>query len=253
MSTLVIQSCSERQRQSWMRACLDSVERWSEGQGYDYRFVGDEIFEKVPPWYRAKVGGKLPVATDYGRLVLMRDALDAGYDEAIWFDADLLIFDRTLSLAFDGSCAFGQEVWIQRREGRPQTRQQAGQESRLEARRNVHNAVCVFRRGCPVLPFLLHTVESLVRRVDPAHIAPQFAGPRLLNALHSLADFALLPQVGALSPEVVADLVAGGGPALDLLRNESRAGLQAANICASVNADDAARAAIAALLGGAGI
>lgn len=247
MSTLVIQSCSERQRQSWMRACLDSVERWSEGQGYDYRFVGDEIFEKVPPWYRAKVGSKLPVATDYGRLVLMREALDAGYEEVIWFDADLLIFDRALSLAFDGSCAFGQEVWIQRREGRPEARQ-AGQEARLEARRNVHNAVCVFRKGCPVLPFLLHTIESLVRRVDPAHIAPQFAGPRLLNALHPLADFALLPQVGALSPDVVADLVAGGGLALDLLRKETRVPLQATNICASVNGGGTAEQVVTVLL-----
>ncbi|HEY0961864.1 MAG TPA: hypothetical protein VGE69_05860 [Pseudomonadales bacterium] len=236
MSTLVIQSCSERQRQSWMRDCLASVEQWSAAQGYDYRFVGDEIFDLVPRWYLGKVGSKLPVATDYARLVLMRDALDAGHDEVVWFDADLLVFDRSLSLAFDGSCAFGHEVWIQPRDGR------------LEARRNVHNAVCVFRRGCPVLPFLLHTVASLVRRVDAGRIAPQFVGPRLLNALHPLADFALLPQVGALSPEVVADLIDGEGPALDLLRRETRTPLQAANICASVNSDDAARAAIAALL-----
>lgn len=236
MSTLVIQSCSERQRQSWMRLCLASVARWSEERGHDYRFVGDEIFDVVPDWYRAKVGAKLPVATDYGRLVLMRDALDAGYDEVIWFDADLVIFDPALALVFEGTCAFGHEVWIQPRDGR------------FEARRNVHNAVCVFRKGCPVLPFLLHTVESLVRRVDPNHIAPQFAGPRLLNALHPLADFALLPQVGALSPDVVRDLIAGQGPALDLLRRESRVPLQAANVCASVNGDDAAEKAIAVLL-----
>src|SRR5690606_5614353 len=117
---------------------------------------------------------------------------------------DLLIFDPALTLVFEGSCAFGQEVWIQQ------------PALRLEARRNVHNAVCVFRQACPVLPFLLHTVESLIRRVDPDRIAPQMVGPRLLNALHPLADFALLPQVGALSPEVVTDLVAGQGPALDL-------------------------------------
>lgn len=236
MSTLVIQSCSERQRQSWMRDCLASVECWSAGQGYDYRLVGDEIFELVPDWYRAKVGAKLPVATDYGRLVLLRNALDAGYDQAIWFDADLLVFDQSLTLAFNGTCAFGHEVWIQPRNGG------------FEARRNVHNAVCVFRKGCPVVPFLMHTVESLVRRVDANHIAPQFAGPRLLNALHPLADFALLPQVGALSPDVVADLVAGEGPALDLLRKESRVPLQAANVCASVNGDAAAEHAVALLL-----
>jgi hypothetical protein len=238
MPTLVIQSCSERQRLSWMRSCLASVAQWSEARGYDYRFVGDEIFDVVPHWYRAKVGAKLPVATDYGRLVLMRDALASGYDEVVWFDADLLIFDQAMALAFEGTCAFGHEVWIQPRDGR------------FEARRNVHNAVCVFRKGCPVLPFLLHTVESLVRRVDANHIAPQFVGPRLLNALHPLADFALLPQVGALSPEVVADLVAGQGPALELLRKEARVPLQAANVCASVNEDDVAAKVVNVLLRG---
>ena len=219
-----------------MAPCLASVEQWTQDREYEYLFIGDEIFETVPAWYLAKVGNKLPVATDYGRLILMRDALKAGYDEVVWFDADLVIFDQSLTLAFEGTCAFGQEVWIQ----------QPGM--RLESRRNVHNAVCVFRPGCPILPFLIHTVESLIRRVDADRISPQMVGPRLLNALHPLADFPLLPQVGALSPEVLADLVAGQGPALDLLRKESRVPLQAANISASVNGGEMAKATVAALL-----
>jgi hypothetical protein len=219
-----------------MAPCLASVEQWTQDHGHEYLFIGDEIFETVPAWYLAKVGNKLPVATDYGRLILMRDALQAGYDEVVWFDADLVIFDQSLTLAFEGTCAFGQEVWIQ----------QPGM--RLEARRNVHNAVCVFRPGCPILPFLIHTVESLIRRVDADRISPQMVGPRLLNALHPLADFPLLPQVGALSPELLADLIAGQGPALDLLRKESRVPLQAANLSASVNGGEVAKAAVAALL-----
>ncbi len=236
MPALVLQSCSPAQRHSWMGECLASVERWSAANGYQYRFVGDEIFDLVPDWYRAKVTAKLPVATDYGRLVLMRDALAAGFREVIWFDADLVIFDPSLSLDFEGTCAFGQEVWVQK------------PGMRLETRRNVHNAVCVFRQGCPVLPFLLHTVESLIRRVDPDRIAPQIVGPRLLNALHPLADFALLPQIGALSPEVISDVIAGQGPALELLRRESRVPMQAANLSASVNGGELAKAAVAALL-----
>ena len=221
-----------------MAQCLASVEQWTGQHGHEYLFIGDEIFETVPDWYLAKVGSKLPVATDYARLVLIRDALKAGYDEVVWFDADMLIFDASLVLAFEGSCAFGQEVWVQ-----------SPAAGRLEARRNVHNAVCVFRQECPVLPFLIHTVEALIRRVDPERIAPQMVGPRLLNALHSLADFPLLPQVGALSPEVVADLAAGQGPALDLLRRETRVPLQAVNVSASVNSGELAAAAVAALLG----
>jgi hypothetical protein len=235
-SILVIQSCSPAQQHGWIGTCLASVQEWAESRGYDYRFVGDEIFRLVPDWYRDKTGSKKPVATDYARLVLLQQALDEGYDEVIWLDADVLVFDRNLVLAFDGSCAFGQEVWVQ------------PVDDTFAARRNVHNAVCVFRQGCPVLPFLIHTVASIIRRIDPAHIAPQVVGPKLMTALHSICGFALLPQVGALSPAVVTDMCAGTGPALNLLRRKSGVKPQAVNLCASLIKPDQADKVIEILL-----
>src|SRR5690606_22663210 len=172
---------------------------------------------------------------DLARLKLAQMALQEGYREAIWLDADVLVFDRDMQFAFEGSCAFGQEVWVQEHEGR------------LAARRNVHNAVAAFRQDCVVLPFLIHTVESLIRRVHAEHIAPQMVGPKLLTALHSICGFALLPQVGALSPEVVRDICAGKGPALDLLRRKSEVKPQAVNLCASLIDDAAAEQVIATL------
>jgi hypothetical protein len=134
-----------------------------------------------------------------------------------------------MTFDFDGTCAFGQEVWVQEKAGK------------LQARRNIHNAVCVFRRGCPVLPFLIHTVESLMRRVDPAHVAPQMCGPKLLQALHPLCDFAVLPEVGALSPLLVADLCGqGSGEALALMLRQSEVMPQAVNLCASLLGDSTA-------------
>lgn len=234
-SILVLQSCSHVQQQGWMGTCLASVRRWSSLHSCDYRFVGDEIFNLVPQWYRDKVGSRLPIATDYARLLLCQRALAEGYQQVMWFDADLLILDEALQISFEGTCAFGQEVWVQE------------SERRLEARRNIHNAVCVFRHGCPVLPFLIHSVASLIRRVDPAHIAPQMVGPKLLQALQPLADFAVLPQVSALSPSVVADLIRGGGPALTLFLQRSPVTPQAVNVCASLIEPEQARAVIESL------
>jgi hypothetical protein len=221
-TVLVVQSCSPAQQQSWIGSCLESVQQWADSQGYDYRLVGDEIFRLVPDWYRDKTGSKKPVATDYARLVLLQQALDEGYAEVIWLDADVLVFDEGLALGFEGSCAFGQEIWVQ------------PVDDTFAARRNVHNAVCVFRKGCPVLPFLIQTVASIIGRIDPAHIAPQVVGPKLMTALHSICGFSLLPQVGALSPAVVADMCAGSGPALNLLRRKSIVKPQAVNLCASL-------------------
>jgi hypothetical protein len=219
---LVVQSCSAAQQQGWMGQCLASVRSWAETRGFDYRFVGDEIFTRVPAWYRDKTAARKPVATDYARLVLLQEALEEGYEEVIWMDADVLVFDPELRLEFEGSCAFGQEIWVQ------------PVDDAFAARRNVHNAVCVFRRGCPVLPFLIYTVASIIRRIDPAHIAPQIVGPKLMTALHSICGFPLLPQVGALSPAVVVDMCEGGGPALNLLRRKSVVKPQAVNLCASL-------------------
>ena len=235
MKTLVIQSCSEENIPSWIEACLDSVRMWTEQQGYQRCFVGDEIFNLVPDWYLAKTG-RGPVATDYARLVLIREALaNQGYDQAIWLDADMFVLDPSMTLDSAGSCAFGQEIWIQQESGK------------LKARKNVHNAVCQFRRGCVVLPFLIETVASIIRRANPDKIAPQMVGPKLLSALHSLHDFDLLPQVGAISPEVARDIVAGGGAALSLLQEKLRSPLQAVNLCASLMDDEQGPLVVAGL------
>ena len=234
MRTLVLQSCSNTQRETWIKDCLGSVERWAQAKGYTYRHIDDALFTVVPDWYMQKVGTKLPIAADYARLVFLQKALEEGFEQVIWLDADVLVFDQALAFEFTGSCAFGHEVWIQERDGK------------LEARSNVHNAVCVFRQGCVILPFLLHTILSMMMRVDPAHLAPQFAGPKLLNALHPLCNFTLLPQVGALSPLVVADIGKGGIRAVNLLLCKSTVPPLAVNLCASlISADDAARVIVA--------
>ncbi len=225
MKTLVIQSFRNQDIAPWIQRCLDSVRVWCDAQGYQRCFVGDEIFDVVPDWYMDKTG-KGPVATDFARLVLIREALtNQDFEQAIWLDADVFVLDPAMTLDCVGSCAFGQEVWVQ------QAKTGSG---KLEARKNVHNAVCLFRQGCVVLPFLMETVLSIIRRANPDKIAPQMVGPKLLSALHSLHDFDLLPQVGAVSPEVARDIIAGEGAALTLLQKESVIPLQALNLCASL-------------------
>ncbi len=235
MRTLVIQSCSNKQRETWIKDCINSVIRWAKIKNYTYRLIDDALFTVVPEWYMQKVGARLPIAADYARLVFIQKALEEGFEQVIWLDADVLIFDPALAFDFSGTCAFGHEVWVQEREGK------------IEARTNVHNAVCVFRQGCVILPFLLYTIISMMKRVDPAHLAPQFVGPKLLNALHPLCDFALLPQVGALSPLVVADICNGGVVALNLMLFKSKVQPMAVNLCASLIGASEAKKVMAAI------
>lgn len=205
--------------------CVQSVERWASERGYDYRLWGDDALELTPTWYRAKLGARLPIVADLARLLLIRDALANDYERACWLDADVLLFaPHRLELADNDECAFGREYWVQK-----------NPDGRWQTRRNVHNAICSFVAGCPVLPFLIRTTERIIARADPEHIAPQMVGPKLLSALHNLTGFELIETIGALSPAVMDDLEQGGGEALGTMLAAAPGPLAGINLCASVN------------------
>ena len=223
MRTVVCQSHRERDRPPWIDACLSSVRDWAAGRGWSYRFRGDDLFELAPYWFRTKAG-RLTTVTDLARLLWLRDLLSEGWERVIWMDADVLVFaPAAVDPALDGDHAFGREVWVQR--------DSAG---KLKAYRNVHNAYCRFSTRSPVLDFLIHASLSVVRRAE-APLAPQALGPKLLGALHSIVGFPLVDSVGAFSPLVLADLAAGGGPALKHMADRTTAPLGAANLCASLS------------------
>jgi hypothetical protein len=251
--TLVLQS-AQSQRAQWLDTCLVSVESWAAQANYSYRFIGDELFDQVPDWYMCKVAGRMPIASDLGRLLWIKNLLDQGEaDIVVWLDADVLVFAPSkLKVAPVSSCVFGQELWVQKNlpkshpKGAEKPQRQRGT---WQARKNVHNALAAFRKDCPVLPFLIEVIQRMMHRVDANFIAPQMMGPKLLSNLHNLADFELMPSVGALSPEVILDLtgkqaghketgvedlqVAHQGALQALLAKQTEP-LLAANLCSSL-------------------
>ena len=251
--TLVLQS-AQPQRAQWLDTCLTSVESWAAQANYSYRFIGDELFDQVPDWYMRKVAGRMPIASDLGRLLWIKNLLDQGEaDTVVWLDADVLVFAPSLLRVEPvSSCLFGQELWIQKNLSKGSAKsgeKPQRQKGKWQARKNVHNALAAFRKGCPVLPFLIEVIQRMMRRVDANFIAPQMMGPKLLTNLHNLADFELMPSVGALSPEVILDLagkldgreetVAANLPgvnrgALQALLAKQTEPLLAANLCTSL-------------------
>lgn len=231
-SVLVLQSFREHEVTSWIGRCLSSVQAWCRLQGYDYVFAGDDLFDRVPPWYTAKVGQRKPVLADLARLLWIKEVLDAGRADVVaWLDADLYVFAPDhLTVAPQSSCVFGLEHWLQ-----------GTNKGGLRVHKNVHNAYCAFRRDCPILPFLIEAVQRMVRRVDAARIAPQFVGPKLLSSLHNIVGFELDASVGALSPLLVDALVSGQTERLARLQLDVP--LVAANLCASLHPDDEAQMA----------
>lgn len=219
----VIQSFRTHHVPNWITSCVESVTRWARHLGYSYEFADDTLLDRVPDWYREKVRAKTPVVTDLARLLWIQEKLaQGGVDVVAWLDADTFIFAPSdLEIEVLGSCVFGYEYWLQQNKyGKP------------VVRKNVHNAYCAFRPNCPVLPFLIDSVEKLISKIDPDFIAPQFVGPKLLTSLHNTVGFNVDPRFGAVSPGLSECVLSGSDGSV---LGERAVKMRAANLCLTLS------------------
>ena len=224
MTFVVLQSHPETWRGTWIDDCTTSVAVWADTHGYEHRLEGDATLAAVPAWFRRRVGDRGPIVADLARLQWASRVLDEGAAGVIWVDADTYIWqpDQLQLPEFADAC-FSRECWVQRHDGK------------LRVYRSVSNAFCAFARGGVTLPFLQQAVLGIVERAEGAHIAPQMVGPKLLTALGNIVGFTTTDAVGALSPEVLEDLLCGGGPALQRMLTAAAVPLLGANLCASLH------------------
>jgi len=221
-ATLVIQSHRDPLPQAWLRRCLDSVMDWARVNGYQYRYLGDELFAPLDRELLEKTRAQRVIASDLARLISLQQGLAEGYDCVVWCDADFLIFDPANFVLPDADFALGREVWVQH-----------DKRQKLRAYVKAHNALLMFRRGNHFLDFYRDTAERLLR-LNQGTMPPQFIGPKLLTALQNIASFPVMETAAMLSPLVMRDLIAGQGQALDLFREKSPATVAGANLCNSL-------------------
>ncbi len=221
MSTLVIQSHRTPLPAAWLQPCLDSVRDWAKGNNFEYRFLGDEIFSPLSESILQKTADRLQAASDLARLIALQGALDEGYETVIWCDADFLVFaPHALSLPAD-TYGLGREVWVQPGSGK------------LLVHVKVHNAFMFFRRGNPFLDFYRHAAQRMLEAHE-GPMVPQFVGPKFLSAIHNMLTCPVVEEAAMFSPATTRALLAGGGPALDLLLAKSIRPPAGANLCSSL-------------------
>ena len=208
--------------QAWLRTCLDSVAGWAEGRGYDYRFIGDEIFAPLDAELLEKTRSQRVIASDLARLASLQQGLAEGYDCVVWCDADFLIFDPARFVLPDSDFALGREVWVQHDKRR-----------QLRAFVKVHNALLMFRRDNHFLDFYHDAAERLIR-LNQGTMPPQFIGPKLLTALHNIVQCPVMESAAMLSPLVIRDRIAGQGEALRLYQQKSAVVPAGANLSSSL-------------------
>ena len=222
--TLLIQSHSLPLPADWLQICIDSVKHWVRLNDYEYKFIGDELFDSVSTEVLKKTKRQKIIATDLARLRVLQKYLDKDYETVIWCDVDFVIFNPQQFKLPDEQYALGREVWIQKNAKSP---------DRLSAHTKVHNAFMMYRKENVFLDFYADTAERLLLQ-NMGSMSPQYIGPKLLTALHNIAQCPVLETAGMLSPLVIKDIAQGGGDALELFLQESSHPIYAANACNSL-------------------
>lgn len=226
--TLVIQSHRSPLPFVWLQDCINSVQSWATNSGFDYQWLGDEIFESLDPELIEKTETQKVIASDLARLKAIQQALERGYQRVVWCDADFLIFNPQKFVLPETSFALGREVWVQEDKNR-----------RLRAYIKVHNAFMMFCRGNHFLDYYTASAEQLLR-ANQGRMPPQFIGPKLLTALHNIVSCPVMEAAGMLSPLVIRDILEengdGDGQALQLFKQKSTHFPAGANLSSSVTA-----------------
>ncbi len=230
MKTAVFQSYRTTNVPHWITACIASVRSWAASNGFDHRLIDDSFLDLAPAWFRDRCAGEICPVTDLARLVFARDLLAAGYERAVWVDADMLVFDAP-ALGIDGvpGFAFCLEVWTS-----------LDEEGRLRCEQRVNNSISVFTRANRQLDFLIDAclrIAQAQRKVGKLTVSTDF-----LTGLGKILPIPLLDNVGVFSPVIVSD-IAGSEHLLGEYGRHLPAPLAAANLCHSLVSDDAQCAA----------
>jgi hypothetical protein len=200
------------------------VRAWAEAQTFDYRWISDDLFDRLPGSLKTRTRAQPVIASDLARLIVLQEAFEHGYERAVWVDADVLVTEPSALMLPQADALFGREVWVQEARG-----------GRLKVYRKIHNAFMAFTVRDPVLPFYRMSAERILSRYDPdaGPMVAQLIGPKLITLLHNAIGFDVLESAGVLSPAVVRDLIGRGGRALDRFIAESAVMPLALNLCGS--------------------
>ena len=225
MRTILLQSHRAGPLTRWILSCLDSAAEWAAANRIERRFIHDELFEGLPEDFIAATAAEILPRTDLGRLRWIKRLHGEGWDRVIWLDADILIFDQSLSFTGD---ALGREAWIA-----------PGLQGGFRALRKVNNAVLCFDRGSARLARYIAVAEALAARMAAGDtpVTRMALGPDILTRLHVETPFPLHPDVGMISPCMMAALVSNDPAPLRVHLAVWGGAPKAVNLCGSLSGD----------------
>jgi len=218
MRTAVLQSFRDVDVPRWLIECLASVRRWADTRGFEYLFLGDEFLSFSPRWFREKVHDQVLNVADIARLEWLLRSLET-HDRAIWVDADVLIFRPSmLQMPVGAGIYFSREIWVDPGSSPPLVEK-------------VNNSVICVNAARSNLQEYLEDCYALAKRSGVDRLA---FGTRYLTQRHALRPLDLLTDIGLLSPTLLSEVCAGGGPWLQRHAVAWQSPIAGVNLCGSL-------------------
>jgi hypothetical protein len=210
MRTLVYQSYRTHDVPAWIDACMAQTRAWALARGYDYRAIGDEIFDLGPDWFRARLAGRKLPLTDLGRLLLAKRFLEEDHDRVIWVDADVLIFDPDGFEVDPGEAGYVlcREVWSGGVKFAPV-------DTVIKPMHRHNNCVMGFARANTFLPFYIDTALRIARHAQEFN--DWSLGPGMLTGLFQRLPVPSKDDVAMMIPFVLLRLLGRLGMGTDVL------------------------------------
>lgn len=218
MRTLVYQS-HPKNVDPWILRCTATVRAWTEGNGYGYRLLGDELFEGIPLETAIKARSRLPLA-DMGRL-LWAERLLADWNCVIWIDADVLVFDPQ-ELVIDTGLPHlvCREVLVKREKGSTEN---------PVVLLAYNPTVLMFRQRSQLLKRWLAAMRQHAARSRA--LGDTQLGRELLRKIVPGKSIPAILSVGHFNAAVLKEIYGQDGPSLGLMMAASEVPFAAANLC----------------------
>jgi hypothetical protein len=217
--TVVFQSFRTHDVPAWITRSMETARAWADLRGFDYQFLDDRFFDRIPDRYRARTENKV-ILSDLARLLVSRELLGGGYQRVVWVDADVAVFDpQAWVLPTESRFYFCHELWpIPMPDG-----------LKLEIRAN--NAVMVFSRANSFLDFYIDSCCRILDTDEP--LKSWHLGVRFLTAIRNVCPLPVLTNVGMIGADLLRDMVAGPKLMTAAYIKSMSVPLVAANMCAS--------------------
>jgi hypothetical protein len=223
MKAIVLQSLHKPPWPDWLMLCLTHAKNWAMRAGYDYHFLGDELFDPAPAWFTTACKGQILPQTDLGRLLAMQHALANGYDRVIWLDADVLIFAPGFEITGQ---VMAREAWISH-----------ATDGGYRVARGINNSVMAFDAGGSALPAFIAAILETARGWSGEIPNPRALGPDLLAARPQIRAEAC-SDAAMFSPMLTMALATGDNAPMRAHAAIWRGPVRAANLCRSLCTDD---------------